>query len=185
MDPSSTLAHNLLSLRRKRALTQGGVSRLAGIPRSTIANLESGQGNPSLGNLVKVASALQVSLEELLSPPRPRCLLVKARDVRAVKRSQGAALIHKLLPDALPGMEIDRMEIEAGGRLGGIPHLPGTREYLTGVRGEVTVVVSGERFKVEEGDVLAFPGEQAHSYQNSGRGTAICLSVVVLVNVPA
>ena len=49
------LARNLASLRHARALTQDALARAAAVPRSTIANLESGAGNPSLVVLVKVA----------------------------------------------------------------------------------------------------------------------------------
>ena len=37
------LARNLASLRHSRALTQGALAKAAAVPRSTIANLESGQ----------------------------------------------------------------------------------------------------------------------------------------------
>ena len=49
------LARNLASLRHARALTQDALAKAAAVPRSTIANLESGAGNPSLAVLVKVA----------------------------------------------------------------------------------------------------------------------------------
>lgn len=177
---SRSLGQNLAGLRKLRGLSQGTLAKLAKIPRSTLAHLESGMGNPSLANLVRVAAALQVTLEELLSPPRTRCHLTRAKDIRLLKRGQGAAVVFKLLPDPLPGMEIDRIEIEPHGRMGGIPHVAGTKEYLTCIRGEATVLVAGERFAVREGDVLAFPGDQPHSYQNSGSGRAVCFSVVAL-----
>ena len=41
------LARNLGGLRHARQLTQEGLARAAAVPRSTIANLESGAGNPS------------------------------------------------------------------------------------------------------------------------------------------
>src|SRR5688572_6827424 len=64
------LARNLVSLRHTRALTQEGLAKAAAVPRSTIANLESGEGNPSLAVLVKVAGALGVPIDELLASPR-------------------------------------------------------------------------------------------------------------------
>jgi transcriptional regulator with XRE-family HTH domain len=181
---SKNLASNLTLLRAKRGLSQIALARLAGVPRSTVAHLESGGGNPSLSNLARVASALQIGLEELLSEPRPQCQLRKAKDVRSIKRSQGVATVFKLLPDPLPGMEIDRIEIERGGRLGGIPHTAGTKEYLTCIRGVMTVSVLGRQYRVEEGDVLAFPGDQPHSYQNTGASKAIAFSVVALALIP-
>ncbi len=177
---SKSLAENLVSLREKRGLSQAALARLCKVPRSTIAHVESGAGNPSLTNLSRISSALQISLEELLARPRSKCLLVKAGDIRSQKRSHGAATIFKLLPDPIPGMEIDKVEIERGGRFGGVPHIAGTKEYMTCVKGEVTVTVWGERHRVSEGDVLAFPGDQPHSYHNTGPSRAVCFSVVVL-----
>ena len=66
------LARNLAQLRHSRALTQEALARAAGLPRSTIANLESGEGNPSLAVLVKVSAALGAPVDELLSAPRVR-----------------------------------------------------------------------------------------------------------------
>lgn len=39
---------------------------------------------------------------------------------------------------------------------------------------------SGTAYRVQEGDVLAFPGDQAHSYSNTGNRKAVCVSVVAL-----
>ncbi|HEY8017794.1 MAG TPA: helix-turn-helix transcriptional regulator, partial [Dongiaceae bacterium] len=64
------LARNLAALRHMRALTQEALAKAAELPRSTIANLESGEGNPSLAVLVKVARALAVPIDELLAGPR-------------------------------------------------------------------------------------------------------------------
>jgi DNA-binding XRE family transcriptional regulator len=61
------LARNLVSLRHVRALTQDALAKAAAVPRSTVATLESGAGNPSLAVLVKVAAALGVPIDELLA----------------------------------------------------------------------------------------------------------------------
>ena len=82
------LARNLASLRYSRALTQGALARAAAVPRSTIANLESGVGNPSLTVLVKVANALAVPLDELTAAPRAKVRRWSSADV---PRSREAA----------------------------------------------------------------------------------------------
>ncbi len=69
-DLSGDLARNLKQLRQARGLTQERMAKLAGLPRATFSHLESGASNPTLSVLHKVALALQVSLEELLSTPR-------------------------------------------------------------------------------------------------------------------
>jgi transcriptional regulator with XRE-family HTH domain len=64
------LGRNVRQLRDARGMTQQQMARLSGLPRATWANLESGAANPTLGVLAAVAGALQVSIEELISPPR-------------------------------------------------------------------------------------------------------------------
>lgn len=174
------LAENVKQLRNARGMTQARIASLAGVPRATWAHLESGGGNPTLAVLHAVAAALSVSIEELLRAPRAASSF-HARDTLPVKRRGGATLMH-LLPDRLPGTLIDRLELDPGGRLTGVPHTPGTREYLTCERGEIVLAAAGERFTVKPGDVVAFRGDQRHSYANpSKRESAIGYSVVVLV----
>ena len=175
------IANNLRALREARNLTQQQLSKLSGVPRPTWANLESGSGNPTVSVLIKVAAALQVSIEELISPPRALCQLYKAAEISSKKR--GNVLIRKLLPESIKSMELDRMELPAGARMGGIPHRAGTREYLTCETGEIELSVSGEHWRLTPGDVIVFRGDQKHSYSNPGSRTAVAYSVVMLAPV--
>lgn len=177
---SQYLGSNVASLREKRRMSQLQLADLSGVPRSSITYLESGTANPSLKNLSRIAAALQVSLEELLSPPRGACKLIKSEDVPVLKRAAGQAQLFKLLPDAIPGMEIDRLELKPWAKMAGVPHVQGTKEYLTCVQGSVILHTSGQRFRLSKGDVLAFPGDSHHAYENPAGTKAICLSVVTM-----
>jgi XRE family transcriptional regulator, regulator of sulfur utilization len=175
------LAKNIKQLREARGLTQQQIARLADVPRATWAHMESGAANPTLGILHRAAMALQVSIEELISTPRAACQFYAHGTLPT--RSPGQAVVRKLLPDPVPGMEIDRIEILSGGRMTGVPHTPGTREYLTCETGEIVLVVSGERWTLGPGDVAVFRGDQRHSYHNPGKRPAVGYSVVVLARV--
>src|SRR5580692_7658117 len=132
---ATRLGKNVKQLREARSMTQHQMAKLAGVPRATWANLESGDANPTLGVLHRAAQALQVSIEELISSPRAACRLYPKGTLPT--RSPGQVLVRKLLPDPIPGMEIDRLEVAPGGRMTGVPHTPGTREYLTCEAGEI------------------------------------------------
>lgn len=183
MDTSAAkyLADNILKLRKKKRWSQAQLAKVASIPRSTLTHMESGEGNPSLNNLIKISSALGVGTEELLSRPRSETVLIPAKEVNIVKRSHGQVLMHKLLPDRIRGLEIDRVEFEPEAQMGGHPHLLGTKEYLTVIKGEVIVYVAGEAHHVKKGDVLAFPGNQPHSYRNPKKISCVAISVVIPV----
>jgi XRE family transcriptional regulator, regulator of sulfur utilization len=177
---TSNLSENLRYLRQRRELTQAQLASLAGIPRPTLALMESGSSNPTLGVLCRLSAALQVSIDELLSPPRSQCQVFRRGTLPVVKRSGGAAVVQRLLPDALPGLDIERIEIKAGGRMTGVPHRPGTREYLTCERGTLKLFTAGEEIDLSPGDTVAFQGDQPHSYVNPGRDLAVGFSVIAI-----
>ena len=176
---SAYLAHNLSMLRQQRNMSQQQLSQRAGIPRSTITHMESGDGNPSLNNLCKLAAALNVGIEELLSRPRNAVTLLRAADIPVLSRAAGKVRVHKLMPDKVRGIEIDRVEIKPNSTMGGKPHIGGSKEYLMTLAGELVVSVAGEDHTVRAGDVLAFPGDQRHSYRNPSSKRAEALSVVL------
>jgi transcriptional regulator with XRE-family HTH domain len=178
---SGDLARNLRQLRESRGLTQQQMAKLAGLPRATWSHLESGEANPTLAVLQKTAMALSVTLEELLSTPRATGRFYPAGSLPV--RERGRAQIRRLLPDPIPGMHIDRMELPSGVRMTGSPHTPGTHEYLTCERGELVLHVGGRTFTLGPGDVVAFRGDQRHGYENRGARPAVGYSVVVLAPV--
>src|SRR5689334_760649 len=101
-DLAGRLAANLKQLRESRGFTQQQIAKVAQLPRATWANLESGAGNPTLQVLHRVAGALQVSIEELISTPRASCRHYRRGELPV--RKQGMGELRKLLPDSLAGM---------------------------------------------------------------------------------
>lgn len=179
---ASNLAANVRRLREARGLSQQRIAALAGLPRPTWASLESGAANPTLAVLARAAAALQVSIEELIGPPRTAARLFPAAELPA-RRRQGATL-RALLPESIPGLDVARMELAPGGHLSGIPHTAGTREYLTCESGAIELAASGERYELRPGDALVFRGDQRHSYRNlDARRPAVAISVVCFAPV--
>ncbi len=174
------LARNLTSLRHARRLTQDALAASAGVPRSTIANLESGDANPSLAVLVKVAGALGVPIDELLASPRAKVRRWSAEDVGVHHRGRGISE-RPLVPEPVPDQMCTLMDFAPGAVMGGTPHLPGTREFFTCLQGRVNLFVTGDRYELSTGDVLAFPGNLPHSYQNpDAEAPARGVSLVIL-----
>src|SRR5262245_50678684 len=118
-DTARHLGRNIASLREARGHTQQQIAQVAGIPRATWANLESGSANPTLAVLIRVAQALGVRVEELIEPPRRLGRLYKA-DTLPV-RARGAVTVRKLLPESIPGLEIERMDFPARASMAGVP----------------------------------------------------------------
>ena len=182
---ASHLARNLVNLRHARGLTQDGLAKAAAVPRSTVATLESGDGNPSLTVLVKVASALGVPIDELLASPRASVRRWAAAEVATRSKGRGMR-IRALVPEPVRDEMMEVMDFAPAAAMGGTPHLPGTREFFTCLDGRVALMVAGERYELSEGDVLAFPGNLPHSYQNlDAARPARGISLVILAKAGA
>jgi transcriptional regulator with XRE-family HTH domain len=176
-DTKAHLAANVRRLREARGLSQQRIAQLAGIPRPTWASLESGSANPTLSVLSRVAAGLQVSIEELIGPPRTSAQLFRAGEIK--ERKRGGARLRALVPETIGGIDIARMELAPGGQMVGVPHTPGTREYLTCETGRIELVASGERWELGPADSLVFRGDQRHTYRNpDNRRPAVAITVV-------
>ncbi len=173
---SAALAENVRNLRTAQRLTQGQLAKKADIPRATLSLMESGTANPTLGVLLRVCNALGIRLEEVLQPPQNDTVVFRKGQLPARKR--GGATVQKLLPQSLSGVEIEALVIGAGGTLVGVPHSPGTREYLVVRAGRVELAVEGAQFTLEAGDVAVFRGHQKHSYRSLGRSPVQAISVI-------
>ena len=180
MDISKNLGSSLEYLRKARGLTQEQLAKIAGLPRTTLSHIESGEGNPSLKTLSKLALALGVPYEELLMTPKPACVLIRNQDLKKYKRSQGQINKVELLPRPIPGLQFERLEFQNFAMLVGTPHSKGTPEYFTCTKGRISVTVEGDTYSLEAGDVLAFPGDRKHTYKNLDGMESEGISIVIL-----
>jgi quercetin dioxygenase-like cupin family protein len=130
-----------------------------------------------------LSAALHITIEKLLTSKTAVCKLIAAKDIPMQTRGQGMVEVFTLLPENLPNMDIERLQIESGGLMKGTPHSAGTKEYFHCIQGEVTINVLGNIFVVKKGDVLTFPGDVNHSYSNKGKTLAIGVSVVAFTPV--
>lgn len=64
--PTTKLGRNIRRIREQKKMSQGDICRATGFDRAQMSNIESGNGNPTLATIDKIAKALNVSSDELL-----------------------------------------------------------------------------------------------------------------------
>src|ERR1700719_1389816 len=74
--PLEIIAASLRRERRRAGLSLTEVARRAGIAKSTLSQLESGTGNPSLETLWAICVALDAPFSRLLDPPPPHIQVI-------------------------------------------------------------------------------------------------------------
>jgi XRE family transcriptional regulator, regulator of sulfur utilization len=177
------VGQNVAAHRKLQGISQQDLASKSGMPRSTIAGLEAGSANPTLKNLLLLCTALQISLQEMITTPRRGVNFVPMQEIESISKAKGAVVIRKMLPDPIPGMEIDFVTLRPNTRMKGVPHSKGSKEYTICTKGEISVYVEGESYSCRPGDCLAFYGDQAHSYFNPTKTLAEFVGVVVIAPI--
>jgi transcriptional regulator with XRE-family HTH domain len=172
------------SLRRERAragLSLTELARRAGIAKSTLSQLESGTGNPSVETLWALAAGLGVPFSRLLDPPRPGIQVIRAGEgpVLHAERSDYAATMLAACP---PGARRDiyRVQAQPGEPRVSQPHLPGTMEHLVLSTGRVLAGPADGAAELWPGDYIVYPGDVPHVFRALEPDTA---GVMVIENV--
>ncbi|GAB3488217.1 helix-turn-helix domain-containing protein [Amycolatopsis cihanbeyliensis] len=170
--PLDRIAAALRAERARADLSLTEVARRAGVSKSTLSQLESGAGNPSVETLWALCVALDVPFAQLLDPPRPQVQLIRAGEGPAV--SATAADYRATLLAACPTntrRDVFRVVAEPGQRRTSDPHMPGVVEHVVLASGRAIVGLAAQPEELSPGDYLAYPGDHAHVFEALVPGT--------------
>ena len=70
----ATLAANLKAQRACKGIAQEALALESGVHRTMLSKIERSISNPSLDTLIKLSNTLDVSVADLLTDPKQRCL---------------------------------------------------------------------------------------------------------------
>ena len=157
------------SIRRERdraGLSLTGLARRAGIAKSTLSQLESGVGNPSVETLWALGVALGVPFSRLVDQPRPVVRVIRSGE-GPVTYSERARYAATLLASCPPGARRDiyRIQVQPGEPRLSEPHNPGATEHLVLSTGRALVGPAGEPAELGPGDYITYPGDAPHIFK--------------------
>lgn len=177
--PAAPLKVIAASLRRERTragLSLTEVARRAGVAKSTLSQLESGTGNPSLETLWALCVALDTPFARLLDAPRPQVQLIRADEgptFAAAKADYRASLLAAGPPNAR--RDIYSIAAEPGPGRVSDPHMPGVVEHVILSTGRALVGLADDPVELRPGDYIAYPGDLPHLFQALEAGTRAVL----------
>ncbi len=70
--PIEIISQSIARERKKAGLSLAEIARRAGIAKSTLSQLEAGQGNPSIETLWAICVALNIPFSQLISSPNQK-----------------------------------------------------------------------------------------------------------------
>ena len=173
----------LQRLRLARGLTLEDLSRVAGVSKSMLSQIEREKANPTIAITWRLANALGVEIGELLSNHQKAVdtiRLLEAHETPTLPGTHAGYVLRILGPMELAGKyEWYELTLAPGGELASQPHDPGTTEHLTLLNGAMELEVGTAKKKVKPGATARYPADLPHAIRNPGKSEAKALLVVI------
>jgi len=174
--PLAAIARSLRRERERAGLSLSELAKRAGIAKSTLSQLESATGNPSVETLWALSVALDVPFARLVDPPRPTVQLLRRGEGPTVA-SERADYVATVLSACPPGARRDLYFISAepGSARESDPHMPGVVEHVVLCSGRARIGLLDDPVELEPGDYIAYPGDLPHVFEAIEPGTTAVL----------
>ncbi len=178
---SAHIGRRLKSLRTAKKLTLEQLSRMAGVSKAMLSQIEQDKVNPTVAVMLKISGALQMAIGDLVETPVSQNVfrVISASDDKYTFRSDDGCSIRTLSPMSLEkNIEFYRITLESGGRIDSEPHYPGTEEFLYVAGGRVTVSSGEETVRLGRGDACHYRSDRPHSIANAGKSRVEAYMIV-------
>lgn len=177
---SSRIGATVRARRLERGLSLSDLARRAGLSRTILTRIEAGVGNPSVETLWHLHRALEVPLAELLGGGEDdgasaRVRTIPARSGETLRADSGMRAWYVHAEVRPHRSEVYELELPAGVEQVSGPHLAGTQELVTCLRGRIRVGPDGAAADLRPGDAVWFAADVPHRYRGLRDGRAQCL----------
>ncbi len=184
-DLIQTVALNLRRLRTRQGLSLERLARKSGVSRSMLGQIELGRSAPTISVLWKISQALNVPFSGLTTANgESGCVVLKASQSKSLASSDGSFISRALFPFTSDRKtEFYELRLAPGGLENAQAHAAGTVENLVVNRGQIQVVVNGQRHYLNSGDAIRFEADVPHEYRNSGNDEALLYLVMTYADL--
>lgn len=162
---------DLLALSIKRERLAAGFSltelaRRAGVAKSTLSQLESGIGNPSIETLWALAMAMGLQVTRFFEQPQQALRVIRANEGMTAY-SEAAHYAATLLADCPAGVRRDiyRLTVQPGETRLSQPHPPGTVEHVVLCSGSARIGPATGPVLLNAGDYISYLAHVPHLFE--------------------
>jgi transcriptional regulator with XRE-family HTH domain len=167
-DLTPIVGSNLRRLRGQRGLSLEKLSRISGVSRAMLGQVELGQSAPTINVLWKISSALGVPFSALISARGGGGIhVLRGESAKLLTSHDGSFSSRALFPfDEPRRVEFYELRLAPGGSEKAEAHNPGTIENLVVAQGAVEIEAGGKKEQLGRGDAIVFEADVAHVYRS-------------------
>lgn len=165
----TSIGNRIREVRLARGITLQALAQMSGVSPSMLSLVERGRASPSIGSLIVIANALQITMADLMAADEPKQdrLVVHSADAPIVETAKH--VVRRLLrQDRDRGISVALNEYQPHTGSAERPISHEGFEYGFILEGELTVEVDGVGHKLAAGDLIAYSSRRLHKIWNHG-----------------
>ena len=176
------IGKNIQRIRKQQQITLSVLAERSGVSKAMLSQIEAEKVNPTVATVWKIARGLEVDLDTLIkgeSEKAKKFMVTRAEDTTTLETVENGPHIKVLSPIAMAeDLEIYMLTFEPGNVLESTAHEPGTEEYLTVFKGEVSVKAGAKEAVLKEGDFIIYNCDIDHTISNESPERAVVHMIV-------
>lgn len=167
MELGKVIAINLRNLRTERNLTLGQLSKISGISKAMLSDIEKGGSNPTINTIWKIANGLNVPYTRLMDGIEKEATVIRRSETTAQKGEAEHYRVYCYFKSTpVQNFELFYVELDAQSSNASIGHSKKAQEYVYVIRGALILHTETGDYTLEEGDSLVFDSSIGHTYIN-------------------
>jgi transcriptional regulator with XRE-family HTH domain len=177
------VGRNVKRLRLRRNLSMEALSRLCGVSRAMLGQIEHGRSAPTINIVWKIANAFDVPFSTLVTSHEAEPYrLLPADQTKILSSASGEFSSRALFPfDGERQTEFYEIRLKPGGIEQADAHAIGTTENLVVVKGVLEIKFGDETLRLSPGDAIQFQANTPHSYRNTSKTELLAYLVMTYV----
>jgi len=177
------VGQNIKRLRLRRNLSLEAVSKLSGVSRAMLGQVELGRSVPTINVVWKIAHAFDVPFSTLIATQQAEQMRVLRADQSKILFSASKNFSSRaLFPfDGERRVEFYEIRLTGGSTEQAEAHVTGTTENLVVVKGTLEISVGDETQRLSAGDAIVFEADKPHAYHNVSKTEVVAYLVMSYV----
>ena len=174
------IGNKLKDIRNKRKLSLDEVTKLTGVSKAMLGQIERGQSNPTVSTLWKIATGLKVSFSLFIDENQDDLKVIDQNDISPIIEDNNRMKLYPIFPfDANKGFEIFTIELEPDCNHISTPHNDGVEEYIIVTEGQIEININDKKFILKNGNSIRFMANSPHSYKNISQERSVFQNIIL------
>jgi DNA-binding transcriptional MerR regulator/mannose-6-phosphate isomerase-like protein (cupin superfamily) len=174
---AGAIGSHLRQLRAQKKLSLAQVARAVGVSVGFLSGLERSQMSASVGTLRKLARFYKTNILDFFDAHESRSRQVRPAQRKVLRAGPGVQMELLAWGNTVMEPHLFRVAPQAGS---GDSYSHDGEEFLYILRGELTITLEAESFRLRSGDSFYFESDRPHDWKNTGRAE----TWVLWVNTP-